>query len=230
MYKNEATSEQACRQGNFVVTLCSVGNPDHGQSPFSSLPGVASRSSAEKTLIDASRTCRAYIDANNLGSGNWSGGDVFEDGVKVARISYNGRIWMEKAPSRDLVNYLVQPAPWMPAGHRFKLVKTRVDIAFDGAIIETDVGLAIPFEAEYFKSRKAAQTRRQELLQASSERVGGCHSFFGISDSDVSEWLHEEGKLIGIENHEAWFSCLSKVEQSQFRVAYFLANQEKKNG
>lgn len=44
-------------------------------------------------LAEASRLCRAYIEENNLGGGNWSGGDVLLRGKRVARVSYNGRVW-----------------------------------------------------------------------------------------------------------------------------------------
>ena len=45
------------------------------------------------SLKEASKACRRYIDRNGLGGGNWTGGQVAEDGVFVARVSYNGRVW-----------------------------------------------------------------------------------------------------------------------------------------
>lgn len=51
------------------------------------------RSVAVTSMEEASRVCREYIESNELGGGNWTGGDVINAGKKVARISYNGRIW-----------------------------------------------------------------------------------------------------------------------------------------
>ncbi len=45
------------------------------------------------TLADASAICRKYIDDNELGGGNWTGGQVFEGPTQLARVSYNGRVW-----------------------------------------------------------------------------------------------------------------------------------------
>jgi len=44
---------------------------------------------------EASRAVRDFIDVNDLGASEFSGGDVFDmTGKKVANISYNGRIWL----------------------------------------------------------------------------------------------------------------------------------------
>lgn len=52
---------------------------------------------AVDTLEEASKVCRRYIEYFNLGSGNWTGGNVVDEtGRFVARISFNGRIWFEK--------------------------------------------------------------------------------------------------------------------------------------
>jgi hypothetical protein len=79
--------------GNFTVTLSSVGNPDYGQDPNRSLPGVKNARVAVRSKQAASDLCKKFIEANQLGSGNWSGGDIFDDGNLVARVSYNGRVW-----------------------------------------------------------------------------------------------------------------------------------------
>jgi hypothetical protein len=46
-----------------------------------------------KDFAEASRVCRQYIEENDLGGGNWTGGQVCEGAKQIARISYNGRIW-----------------------------------------------------------------------------------------------------------------------------------------
>jgi len=45
------------------------------------------------SLAEASRTCREYIEQNDLGGGNWTGGQVCLGNVEIGRVSYNGRVW-----------------------------------------------------------------------------------------------------------------------------------------
>ncbi len=78
----------------YTVTLSSVGNPDFGQNPERALPGVAGMRKPVKDLVEASRVCLKYIEDNNLGGGNWAGGDVHDrSGALVAKVSYNGKVW-----------------------------------------------------------------------------------------------------------------------------------------
>ncbi|ORJ61636.1 hypothetical protein B5V00_06155 [Geothermobacter hydrogeniphilus] len=81
------------RVNKYEVVLCSFGNPDHGQVS----PQSPSRRVWVDSLDEASKSCREYINQWNLGSGNWTGeaGNVYLNGIKVASISYNGRIWSE---------------------------------------------------------------------------------------------------------------------------------------
>lgn len=74
-----------------TVKLSSCGNPDHGQNPNDSLSPEVSIEVA--TLKGASEICLKYIANWNLGGSNWAGGQVYEDGKQVARVSYNGRVW-----------------------------------------------------------------------------------------------------------------------------------------
>jgi hypothetical protein len=46
-----------------------------------------------KTLREASKLIRGYIDNNSLTSSTFSGGQVVYNDKEIARISYNGRIW-----------------------------------------------------------------------------------------------------------------------------------------
>ena len=46
-----------------------------------------------KDLAEASAICRDYIERNDLGGGNWTGGLVSKDGKPFATVSYNGRVW-----------------------------------------------------------------------------------------------------------------------------------------
>jgi len=74
-----------------TIKLSSCGNPDHGQNPHDSLSPKVSIEVA--TLKGASEICLKYIANWNLGGGNWAGGQVYEDGKQIARVSYNGRVW-----------------------------------------------------------------------------------------------------------------------------------------
>lgn len=76
------------------VLLADRGNPDYGQDPNAPVSGKADAWVPVESLMHASKTCREYIDSNNLGGGNWTGGQVKDSaGNVVARVSYNGRIW-----------------------------------------------------------------------------------------------------------------------------------------
>ena len=83
--------------GVFTVALSSTGNPDYGQTPGRSLPGVRKRKAKVGSLAEASKVCRQYIEENDLGGGNWDGGFVTQDDKVVAYVSYNGRVWQRPA-------------------------------------------------------------------------------------------------------------------------------------
>ena len=82
--------------GQYRVRLASVGNPDFGQNPRARKYGAApNRWQKVGSIAEASAVCRQFITDNELGGGNWSGGDVQDAAGKVAaRISYNGRAWL----------------------------------------------------------------------------------------------------------------------------------------
>ncbi len=46
------------------------------------------------TFAEAAKRVQQYIDAYELGGGNWTGGLVRDnDGNVIAKVSYNGRVW-----------------------------------------------------------------------------------------------------------------------------------------
>lgn len=103
MGQEEIPEDEQVEARSLFVRLAAVGNPDRGQDPDSPLFGVGNIDRhAVSSLREASRACSEYISANNLGSGNWDGGDVFDDdGRAVARVSYNGRVWaVERSSER----------------------------------------------------------------------------------------------------------------------------------
>jgi len=76
-----------------IVLLKSCGNPDYGQHPNKELFGVGKRWVTIASFKEASEVCSKYITDNELGSGNWAGGVIVENGNAIARVSYNGRVW-----------------------------------------------------------------------------------------------------------------------------------------
>lgn len=77
-----------------TLFLSNCGNVDYRQNPTKLLPNTINKLVFCKTLEECSLECRKYISENDLGGGNWDGGQVFNNGIQVAYISYNGRIWM----------------------------------------------------------------------------------------------------------------------------------------
>lgn len=133
----------------FTVTLGHVPNPD--------LPGgywghpvdsAGPHSVSVATLREASAACRAFIDRNGLGGGNWAGGDVFDgERRQVARISYNGRVWGldgEELALEDETPALPMRAVWV--------VESVVDRgqAADYRFAVAGTNLANPAKAERF--------------------------------------------------------------------------------
>lgn len=77
------------------VTLESVGNIDHGENPNQQKLGASKNKSVKvNSFLEARQKCMNFIDSNDLGGGNWSGGLIMDDNNKViAHVSYNGRVW-----------------------------------------------------------------------------------------------------------------------------------------
>jgi hypothetical protein len=85
----------------YEVLLANRGNPDHRQDPDRKLPGTPSDLWMPTVdYLDASKQCRAYIENNDLGGGNWTGGALRDRITKeaVGSISYNGKVW---PPGKD---------------------------------------------------------------------------------------------------------------------------------
>lgn len=78
----------------YTVKLAHVKNPDI-EGGYWSPPAESGRirfASAED-FQEASQACLDYIAKNELGSGNWAGGEVTRGPELVARVSYNGKVW-----------------------------------------------------------------------------------------------------------------------------------------
>ena len=78
--------------GKYLVELSSAGNIDFGQDPNKPLSPY--RAAVISNPAQASKVVREYIEEFDLGGGNWTGGNVYNDkGEHIAHISYNGSAW-----------------------------------------------------------------------------------------------------------------------------------------
>ena len=80
----------------YKVVLSACGNIDHYENPYNNIVNgtkVKSNIAECSCIEDCQKAVRNYIEENNLGSGNWSGGKVFKDNEQIGYISYNGRYW-----------------------------------------------------------------------------------------------------------------------------------------
>lgn len=83
---------------DLTVKLEAVGNPDFYQ-PMGRLRGVPCKIVKVPDYATASKMVLDFIEAHDLGGGNWSGGDINCRGCIVARVSYNGRVWAKDGPN-----------------------------------------------------------------------------------------------------------------------------------
>lgn len=80
----------------YTVTLSACGNIDHNENPYSNYVNgnkVKPMVSKAKTIEECQVIVRGYIEGNDLGAENWTGGKVYLNGERVGYISYNGRYW-----------------------------------------------------------------------------------------------------------------------------------------
>lgn len=96
--------------GYYGVELCTVGNPDHGQT----LAPVSPEWAVVETMSEAKAAVRAYLEENVdlIGAGNWgpNSGRVWDhQGEVVARFSFNLRCWAVKSGEENDEEKEVQP-------------------------------------------------------------------------------------------------------------------------
>ena len=76
------------------VKLAALPNPDFPVDVLQGSLEIPEQWVEVRSLAHASQVCRQYIDENELGGGNWVGGEItHDDGSPIARVSYNGRVW-----------------------------------------------------------------------------------------------------------------------------------------
>ena len=81
----------------YKVTLVALGNPDHNENPFCNIVNgvkIKNRIVKRPTIKACQKVVSQFIAINDLGSGNWTGGKVYDANDNyVGYISYNGRFW-----------------------------------------------------------------------------------------------------------------------------------------
>jgi hypothetical protein len=89
----------------YSVQLSNVGNPDHRQDPSGPLYDTVVGWARVDSLEEAVEMCQLYLTYYDLGSGNWNGGMVTNgDGLIIARVSSNGRLWAEPSGEEIPIN------------------------------------------------------------------------------------------------------------------------------
>ena len=92
---------KARETGGFLVLLANCGNPDFGQKPDEPLPGTpAAHWCLVPSLAVASTTVAAYIEALELGGGNWAGGKVLDAAGKLVAAHLLQRPHLARAGRR----------------------------------------------------------------------------------------------------------------------------------
>ena len=80
----------------YKVILAACGNIDHYENPYDNIVNgieIKKKIVEAETIEECQKAVEDYIDENDLGGGNWDGGQVFKDDERVGYISYNGRYW-----------------------------------------------------------------------------------------------------------------------------------------
>jgi len=78
---------------NLEVELEAMPNPDFSRSSHEGSIKIKSHRVKVKSLQEAIAVVRNFISDNDLGGGNFTGGDLFSHGKKIGMVSYNGRVW-----------------------------------------------------------------------------------------------------------------------------------------
>lgn len=116
------------------VLLATRGNPDHGQDPARPAWGMPpDRIASAASLDEARQLVRAYLDDNEVGGGQWVGGDVWQGGRRLGVIAYNGRFFEADAANgygRSSVEFAERQQP-AGAGLRRLLGRAGLDDVMD---------------------------------------------------------------------------------------------------
>ncbi len=121
----------------------------------------------------ASQVVQAYIKEHNLGGGNWSGGQILaENGIEVACVSYNGRVWVggegeECVYSPSVEQNVIQPDLPMPEMKpcpfcgESNLEQTQMQISGENEISCLTCGISIHFDVDLSEEEVLGQWNKR---------------------------------------------------------------------
>jgi len=78
---------------NLSVEISAEPNPDYDKNTHNGSINIKPKKVKINSLQEASTIVRKFINDNDLGGGNFTGGNIYSDNKIVGRVSYNGRIW-----------------------------------------------------------------------------------------------------------------------------------------
>jgi hypothetical protein len=91
--RRRVTREKGGDVDVYEVELEAESNPDYDKSSHEGSVNIKSHKVKAKSIDNAREIVMDFIMENDLGSGNWGGGNVYQNGKKIGHISYNGRYW-----------------------------------------------------------------------------------------------------------------------------------------
>jgi hypothetical protein len=91
-------------QEDLEVELGAEPNPSHSSKSHEGSVKIKTHRVKVKSLSEAQNEVRGFIEENDLGAGNFTGGDLFSHGKKIGRVSYNGRLWNLKDEPMKMSN------------------------------------------------------------------------------------------------------------------------------
>lgn len=77
-----------------VLVAETCGNPDFGQNPERPLPGVGRLTVKVADFSVASHALRQWVREHHVGGGNLKRAEIMVGNQVVAKVSYNGRVWL----------------------------------------------------------------------------------------------------------------------------------------
>jgi len=99
----KAGSETEMKE-DLEVELGAEPNPSHSSRSHEGSVKIKTHRVKAKSLSEAQNEVRGFIEENDLGAGNFTGGDLFSHGKKIGRVSYNGRLWNLKDEPMKMSN------------------------------------------------------------------------------------------------------------------------------
>lgn len=87
---------------SYIVSLSAEPNPDFDEDTLEGSIDIPEQLVPVKSVSEARDKVMQFISENDLGSGNWGGGQIFDtEGKPIAFVSYNGKVWEGKIGNTD---------------------------------------------------------------------------------------------------------------------------------